>query len=97
MKRLVLACLVFGFSGAATADTITFEADGGVTIIRWYDTFGMTTAEFIGEPGAMYQCIALGTDDRPLGTTVAMADVGQMTYQDLDPDRIARISCRKTM
>lgn len=83
--------------GAAAAETISFEADEGVVFVRAYDQFGAAIVEFIGEAGAVYQCVVMDIAGEPLATAPAMADMGQIILQDIDAARIDRIACRKVM
>jgi hypothetical protein len=81
----------------ARAETITFQADDGVVFVRAYDQFGMAVVEFIGEPGAIYQCIAMDGAGNPLATGPAMADVGQAMFEGLSASLIQDFACRRTM
>jgi hypothetical protein len=99
MKRLlaVAATLVSLATLSARAETITFETDGGLVFVRAYDQLGTAIVEFIGEPGAMYQCIVMDASGTPLATGVVFADVGQALFQGVSAAAIKNFACRKTM
>ena len=82
---------------AAHAETITFDADGEVVFVRAYDQFGTAVVEFIGEPGAFYQCIVMNADDKPLATSPVMSDLGQAMFEGISAADIATFVCRRTM
>lgn len=81
----------------ALAETLTFEADGNVVFVRAYDQFGIAIVEFIGEPGAIYQCVAVDASGKPLATGPAMSDVGQAMFNGISAPDIKSFACRKTM
>ena len=95
-KRFLL-CTALAIPCQAAAQTLTFEADGGVVLVRTYDQFGAAIIEFIGEAGAIYQCVILDAAGEPIATATAMADVGQIIVQGVDATDIAEAACRKVM
>ena len=94
---LTAAALIAVSAGNAPAATISFDADDGVVFVRAYDQFGSAVVEFIGEAGAIYQCVVMDAAGDPIATAAAMADVGQMILQGIEAARIDSIACRKVM
>ncbi|RFP88856.1 hypothetical protein DZK27_08085 [Rhodobacteraceae bacterium 63075] len=98
MKPVFLSGVVAFLSASGlAAETIYFEADENVLIVRTYDQYGTAVVEFIGEPNTMYQCVLMGADGQPIATATAMADLGQMMVQGVEASQIARVACRKIM
>ena len=77
------------------AETIFFEVDDAVKIVRVYDNFGNAVADIIGEKGAGYLCIAFDDGNQPMETATAFADIGQAFFTGVDANLIARVECRK--
>ncbi len=81
--------------GNAFAEVLTFAADDGVVIVRSYDQFDHAIVEFIGEAGALYQCVAMGPSGTPIATASAMADLGQIILPGIEASTVAAVACRK--
>ncbi len=97
MLRPILTCTAaLATAGTTGAQTLQFEADEGVVIVRSYDQYGTAIVEFIGEPGAHYQCIALNETGKPIATAVALADMGQIMIEGIDATEISAVKCRRT-
>ncbi len=83
-------------AASASAETLQFETDTGVVIVRSYDQYGTAVVEFIGAAGAMYQCVAMNASGTPIATASAMADMGQILIQGVNAQDIDAIKCRRT-
>lgn len=80
---------------AATAQTLTFEAENGVKVVRWLDMFGSVSVEVITEkPNALIQCVALDTAGQPIASASGFA--GAMIFSSLTVADVAEVTCRLT-
>ncbi len=96
--RQLLLCVPFAMAGhSAGAETITFEADDSVVVVRAYEQFDFTVIEFIGEAGAIYQCVILDSAGEPIATATAMSDMGQIMVQGVEASEVADVACREVM
>ena len=78
---------------ASAQSTVTFEADGGIRVVRWIDMFGSTSVEMIAPPDMeMVECVALDAAGAPLAAGSGFP--GAMVFADLDADAVADVTCR---
>ena len=97
LNVLALALMPLAFATHAIAETITFETDDTVVVVRSYDQYGTAVVEFIGEAGSIYQCVAFDSAEKPIATTVAMSDMGMIMFENLSAEDVTDVKCRKTM
>ena len=95
MRTSLQICLAVALAAPAAAETSTFEADGEVVVVRGVHMFGSASFGFIGEPGAMHRCIALNASSEPIAVADAVADAGQILFQDLPVSSVDRVECRE--
>ncbi|MHA6326711.1 hypothetical protein [Roseivivax sp. CAU 1753] len=95
--RWLVAPIILALASPLMAETLTFESDAQVIIVRGKDNSIGAAFEFIGAPGAYSQCIALDGSDRPVATTTAMSDMGEMLFDAITAAEIASVKCRKIM
>ena len=99
MRKLGLA-LFLSLGTAAGAETIVFEADGGVVFARCTEEPAMTICELLfpqGTPANAYACVALDGEGTPIGV-VAAPDLlfpSAAWFQELPASQIANVQCRR--
>lgn len=96
MTLAALAVLSAGVAPVATAETLTFEADDEVIIVRGRDMYGTAAFEFIARAGELYQCIALDEGGEPIAVTTAIAEMGTILFEDLDYRLVDTVKCRRS-
>ncbi|WP_417719433.1 hypothetical protein [Salipiger sp.] len=80
---------------AASAETILFEHDDSVLIVRGRDAGGDARYEFLANGKDRLQCVALGPDGAPLAVEASFADAGFVRFDDLAISAIDRVICRR--
>jgi len=93
MKKLAVLALA-AFPALAGAETITFEADGEILVVRKTQRSDQTLVELIGQRDGSILCIAMDSDGTPLATTNGFAEMGRISFRDLDVATVDRVACR---
>ena len=94
MKRIVALALI-AFPALAGAETITFEADSEILVVRGFEPMpGFVTFEIIGSNDGSVLCIATDTDGKPIATTTGYAELGSVMFTQMSIAEIDRVACR---
>ena len=93
MKKLIAFALA-AMPALAGAETITFEADSEILTVRKTQRLDQTLVELIGQRDGSILCIALADDGTPLATTTGFAELGRVSFRDLDVTTVDRVVCR---
>jgi hypothetical protein len=89
--------LLMALACPASAQTISFEADGEARFIRCTDVYGTASCEMIFDATAtdhVFTCVALDDGGAPKASANAIPGAGP-TYNDLDASTVARVVCQK--
>ena len=80
----------------ASAETITFEADSEILIVRGFEPrFGLDVQfDIIGSRDGTILCLAMDDTGTPLATTVGLAEHGSIFFDQVELDKIDRVVCR---
>lgn len=93
MKRIAALALI-AFPALAGAETITFEADSEILVVRKTQRLDQTLVELIGQRDGSILCIALDSDGNPIATTNGFAEMGRVSFSGLDVATVDRVACR---
>ena len=81
MKIAVLAALLL--APPVMAETISFEADEGIMIVRGRQSGSDAVYEYIAEGKDAFQCVALGAEGKPIAVETAYGGGSLMMFSDL--------------
>ena len=81
-------------ASAASAESIVFESDSDILIVRMRELAGATRVDVLGSRDGSILCVAIGADGRPIATARGFVESGQVTFSDLRPSAVARVACR---
>ena len=95
MKLAALALMALPVP--AHAETITFESDEEILIVRGRQTLDDARFELLGPRAGEILCVALNIDDKPLAVETAYPDSGFVRFNEIDINTISRVVCRYTM
>jgi hypothetical protein len=92
-KMALLAMLVFPrFVGA---ETITFEADSEILVLRGFDSpLGVVQFDILGSRDGTVLCVAIDGQGNPLATTVGFTQMGHVSFMGIELEAIERVACR---
>lgn len=93
MLRTIVAIVAISAAPAA-AETITFQSDDEIMIVRWKQLSSATAVEFLANKDGSLLCVAIGADGKPIATTNGYAQRGAALFRDLDANRVAKVACR---
>ncbi|HKK29711.1 MAG TPA: hypothetical protein VKA18_04875 [Alphaproteobacteria bacterium] len=94
MKRLIALALM-SVPAFATAETITFEADSEIMVVRGFDSpLGVVQFDILGSKDGTVLCVAMDEAGKPIATTVGFAEVGYVAFMGLRREEIDRVACR---
>lgn len=95
MEKWVAAIAVAAASvGFVAAETVTFEGDDGIRVIRWIDFFGSVSVETVTDSDVeMMECVAMGADGEPIASGAGFP--GSMIFSEIEVDLIASVVCRQ--
>lgn len=79
----------------ARAETVSFEADAGILVVRGRQSGSTAVFEFLADGKSRVQCVALGRDGRPLAVGSTYANTGTAMFSDLDVREIDKVLCRR--
>lgn len=93
--RFLIALAFLLLPSLPQAETITFEADDDILVIRGFTTaIGWVQFDIVGSKDATVLCIAMDAEGKPLATTVGYAQVGYVAFVEIELDSIDRVACR---
>lgn len=94
MNKLAALALL-AFPAFAGAETITFEADSEILVIRGFETFpGMVQFDVIGSKDGTILCVAMDAAGKPLATATGFAELGSVPFLKVELTAIDRVVCR---
>ena len=94
MKKLAALALVT-FPALAGAETITFEADSEILVVRGFEPFpGMVQFDVVGSKDGTILCVAMDAEGKPLATSTGFAELGSVPFMQVELAAIDRVVCR---
>ena len=94
MKKLAVLALV-AFPALAGAETITFESDSEILVVRGFEPFpGMVQFDVIGSKDGTILCVAMDAEGKPLATATGFAEIGSVPFMQVELAAIDRVACR---
>ena len=91
---LAIATLAVASVSAVLAETVTFESDDSILIVRGRDMYGSAVFELVANGDAPIQWIALDMSGKPLAVATTIPAMGQVIFPDLDVESVDRVACR---
>ena len=79
----------------AGAETITFETDENILIVRGRQAGEDARYEFLANGEDRLQCIALDSDGNPLAVENTYANSGYIRFDDLTIEAVDEVVCRE--
>lgn len=94
MKRIIALALI-ALPALVGAETITFEADDEILVVRGFEPIpGMAQFDILGSDDGTILCVAMDVAGKPIATATGFAQIGSITFMDLGLDTIERVACR---
>jgi len=93
MKKLAVLALVT-FPALAGAETITFEADSEILVLRGAESGGQVRFDILGSQDGLVLCVAIDDAGEPIATTTGYAELGNVSFRGLRLEEIDRVACR---
>lgn len=90
----LLAVLAAALPGMLSAEAITFESDERIMIIRGVQLLSHANYELLGNKDSQIQCVAMDANGKPLAVSTGYAEIGSITFTDMQTDDIAKVACR---
>lgn len=88
------ALLVFAIPSLGFADVISFDADSEIMTVRITQVSNITRVELLASEDGSILCVAMDSDGEPLATASSFAEMGVVSFHDLDADTVASVACR---
>ncbi len=89
------ACALIAVAATpALAETIRFEADDSILIVRGRQSGTIARLEFLAEGDGRIQCVALDAAGKPLAVETTFADLGVILFDDLSVADVANVVCQ---
>lgn len=93
MKRLLATILAL--PALASAETITFEADTEIMVVRGYEAMpGFASFDIIGSKDGSILCVAMNAEGKPVATATGYAELGTIMFTQMSVDDIDQVACR---
>lgn len=89
------AALALAVAGPAIGETIVFEHDESIMIVRGRDLVGNAGFDFLANGDHAIQCVALDAGGTPLAVENTYADMGLVIFGELDVTAVDRVVCRR--
>jgi hypothetical protein len=94
MKKLAALALI-AFPAFAGAETITFEADSEILVVRGFASpLGVVQFDILGSKDGTVLCVAMNDAGEPIATTTGFAQIGHVAFMGLELEEIDRVACR---
>lgn len=93
MRRAALA--VFLLATPAAAETLSFQVDDSILVVRGVQSGSYANYEIIAEGSDPFQCIALDAQGKPLAANMTYAAMGMAIFEDLQVSDVDRVVCRR--
>jgi hypothetical protein len=81
-------------AGPAISETITFQHNESVMIVRGRNAGGDAKYEFLANGEGRLQCIALDSKGHPIAVENTFRQMGWVRFADIDVVQIDRVFCR---
>ena len=94
MKKLAALALI-AFPTFVGAETITFEADSEILVVRgFYNFLDVVQFDILGSRDGTVLCVAMKQSGEPIATALGRAEVGYVMFMELELEEIDRVACR---
>jgi hypothetical protein len=96
MSKSFIGLLAFTASAAAAAhaETIAFESDQDILVIRGRQSTNTAIFELVGTSDGQIRCLALDAEDQPVASAISWAEHGDVRFRDLDVGEVERVVCQ---
>jgi len=89
-----LAALAVTLPSLLSAETITFESDEEIMIVRGVQMLSHANFELLGNKDGQIQCVAIDANGKPLAVSTGYAEIGSIMFTDMQTSDIAKVACR---
>lgn len=95
MRKLVVPPILSLLSTAVMAETIVFEADTDILVIRGFETaMGWVQYDILGSRDGTVLCVAIDSDGKPLATSTGFVEAGYVAFVEIKLAEIDKVACR---
>ena len=89
-----LAALAVTLPSLLSAETITFESDEEIMVVRGVQMLSHANFELLGNKDGQIQCVAIDANGKPLAVSTGYAEIGSIMFTDMQTSDIAKVACR---
>lgn len=91
----IIALAIMALPALAIAETITFEADSEILVVRGFEPIsGMVQFDILGSKDGTVLCVAMDAGRKPMATATGFAQIGSITFTNVELDAIDHVACR---
>jgi hypothetical protein len=95
MKKFCVLLVFSALPTLANAETVTFQADGEILVVRGFDSpLGVVQFDILGSKDGTVLCVAMNEAGQPIATTTGFAEIGYVAFMALKFEEIDRVVCR---
>lgn len=94
MKKFAAFALM-ALPAFASAETITFEADSEILVVRGFEPYpGLVQFDILGSKDGTILCVAMDAEEKPVATSIGYAEIGSISFTQIELDAIDSVACR---
>lgn len=92
MRSIILAAFI---AMPITASAYTFTSDEDIIVLRFYDYYGDTRVDLLGDDLEGVPCVAYDKDMKPIASDTALGNSRMVQFWSLDVSTVHGVACER--